>query len=330
MSLLTDRDLQTLNECIDEINAYRGTATFLSTIIAALPKLIPSEYPCVNIFDIETQELTVAIAPPEINAPEEARIFKQFIWEHPVFTHTVDTGDTQAFKISDFLTARQFHNLGLYHDFYRRYGVEDQLSIRLPVPQPIVIGISLCRSRRNFADRDLRLLNMFGGRLIRDWPILETLRQRRAELAHPGHALLTHLKSTVPGITDQEATVWWWLLAQGKNIEEVATLLGIEASTVEKHRERIYKKLGVHNRHTAMIRAREILDLPSQEVSDQASPLLGGTTAQGALLSSSEEPEVVRSPTPQKKRACLKCTEEFLSEGPHHRLCKVCRACTGL
>jgi len=32
-----------------------------------------------------------------------------------------------------------------------------------------------------------------------------------------------------------------------------------------------------------------------------------------------------RSTMKLKRRACLRCDREFLSEGPHHRLCQGCR-----
>jgi hypothetical protein len=33
----------------------------------------------------------------------------------------------------------------------------------------------------------------------------------------------------------------------------------------------------------------------------------------------------VRSRTRMKRRLCLRCDREFLSEGPHNRLCQLCR-----
>jgi hypothetical protein len=35
--------------------------------------------------------------------------------------------------------------------------------------------------------------------------------------------------------------------------------------------------------------------------------------------------KAVRSRSKMKRRPCLRCDREFLSEGPHHRLCQSCR-----
>jgi hypothetical protein len=35
--------------------------------------------------------------------------------------------------------------------------------------------------------------------------------------------------------------------------------------------------------------------------------------------------KAVRSRSKMKRRLCLRCDREFLSEGPHHRLCQSCR-----
>lgn len=37
------------------------------------------------------------------------------------------------------------------------------------------------------------------------------------------------------------------------------------------------------------------------------------------------KPKPKRTSRRLKRRACLRCDREFLSEGPHNRLCNVCR-----
>lgn len=52
-------------------------------------------------------------------------------------------------------------------------------------------------------------------------------------------------------LTPREREVLFWL-ARGKSNAEIGTILGIAASTVGKHLERIYAKLGVENRAAAI------------------------------------------------------------------------------
>lgn len=90
-------------------------------------------------------------------------------------------------------------------------------------------------------------------------------RLRRAELAaaapgrkaqRVGEAKPAELESL--GLTPREAEVLFWV-ARGKTNDEIATVLGIGLTTVKKHLESTYSKLGVENRTTAAAMALEHL-----------------------------------------------------------------------
>jgi DNA-binding CsgD family transcriptional regulator len=57
-------------------------------------------------------------------------------------------------------------------------------------------------------------------------------------------------ESTDPGLTARERQVLEWL-AQGKTNPEIGLILGISSRTVQKHAERLYRKLGVETRLAA-------------------------------------------------------------------------------
>ena len=60
------------------------------------------------------------------------------------------------------------------------------------------------------------------------------------------------------GLTHREAEVLLWV-AQGKSNGEIATILGATENTMKKHLQNIFEKLGVDSRHTATVRALELL-----------------------------------------------------------------------
>lgn len=60
------------------------------------------------------------------------------------------------------------------------------------------------------------------------------------------------------GISPREAEVLLWM-AQGKSNGDIATICGISLGTVKKHTTRIFEKLGVEGRTSAMLRAIEVL-----------------------------------------------------------------------
>jgi hypothetical protein len=81
------------------------------------------------------------------------QVFERHVHEHPLVRHCQQTRDSQAVKISDFLTQGQFHRLGLYNEFFRRLEVEHQMAVTLPSRSPLVIGIAVNRSGKDFWKR---------------------------------------------------------------------------------------------------------------------------------------------------------------------------------
>ena len=76
------------------------------------------------------------------------------------------------------------------------------------------------------------------------------------------------------GLTRRAAETLLWV-AQGKTNAAIATILGITESTVKKHVQEIFKKLGVETRSAAAVRALEVLNsqdrsttLPGSDQSD--------------------------------------------------------------
>jgi DNA-binding NarL/FixJ family response regulator len=63
------------------------------------------------------------------------------------------------------------------------------------------------------------------------------------------------------GLTPRAAETLLWL-SQGKTNSDIATILGITESTVKKHVQEIFDKLGVETRGAAAVRALETLSSP--------------------------------------------------------------------
>jgi DNA-binding CsgD family transcriptional regulator len=61
------------------------------------------------------------------------------------------------------------------------------------------------------------------------------------------------------GLTPRERQIVSWV-AHGKTNREIAAVLWVAPSTVGKHLENIYAKLGVHTRTAAVMRYLSVLD----------------------------------------------------------------------
>ena len=66
------------------------------------------------------------------------------------------------------------------------------------------------------------------------------------------------------GLTPRAAETLLWL-AQGKTNPDIATILGVTESTIKKHVQEMFDKLGVETRGAAAMRALEVLNAESQE-----------------------------------------------------------------
>ena len=67
------------------------------------------------------------------------------------------------------------------------------------------------------------------------------------------------------GLTPRAAETLLWV-AQGKTNSDIATILGITESTIKKHVQEIFEKLGVETRGAATVRALEVLNANPQTV----------------------------------------------------------------
>ncbi|MCB1231384.1 MAG: response regulator transcription factor [Verrucomicrobiae bacterium] len=92
--------------------------------------------------------------------------------------------------------------------------------------------------------------------------LLNAIQARLARLQRVHEASLPSFESAKPleklGLTPAEAKVLLWM-AQGKSNAEIATILTTTVATVKKHAQHIFDKIGVDNRASAMLTAREHL-----------------------------------------------------------------------
>jgi DNA-binding NarL/FixJ family response regulator len=67
------------------------------------------------------------------------------------------------------------------------------------------------------------------------------------------------------GLTARASETLLWI-AQGKTNPDIAAILGITESTVKKHVQEIFEKLGIETRGAATLRALEVLSSPSERI----------------------------------------------------------------
>jgi DNA-binding CsgD family transcriptional regulator len=179
---LERRDFERLLEFLRRTYAISDFDSFRKHVVFGLQSLVPSEINAYNEIDLRTQHNDVVYDRPEaMKLPDGNQIFERHIPEHPLIAYSQSKPGHGAVKISDLLSTTEFHRLGLYNEFFRLIGIEDQMVVSLPSPRPVVVGIALNRARRNFSERDRLLLNLASPHLLQAYRNVEAFSRLKRE-----------------------------------------------------------------------------------------------------------------------------------------------------
>ena len=166
MGHLAHRDIRALVECVTEICALHDLDAFRDHVLRAVSKVVPVELITYTELGLRGQLTTRVVHPAGFITADRARAFEHYKREHPLIWHFSEHPQARVAKISDFLTQREFHRLGLYNEFFRKIGVEHQIVIGLPAPSPRVGGVALSRRGPDFTERDRMLLSVLQPHIV--------------------------------------------------------------------------------------------------------------------------------------------------------------------
>jgi DNA-binding CsgD family transcriptional regulator len=155
MSRTSSADLNAALDFVAEAHSFENADEFRHGILPGLQRLLPSDLVGYNEVDPGGEALVLTYpwqVPVGLNLE-----LPRLAYQHPLISVQLN-GDFGTYKISDFLSARQFHALELYEALYSQIGAEDQIACGLR--GPIVIGIAMNRDRRSFSERDREMLEL--------------------------------------------------------------------------------------------------------------------------------------------------------------------------
>ncbi len=155
MSQVSAADLRDALDFVAEAHSFDDLDAFRHGILPGLQRLLPSDLVGYNEVD-PGGEAFVLTYPWQVPAAVNLEL-PRLAHEHPLISVQLN-GDFGTYKISDFLSARQFHALELYDGIYSEIGAEDQIACGLG--GPVVIGIAMNRDRRSFSERDRAMLDL--------------------------------------------------------------------------------------------------------------------------------------------------------------------------
>lgn len=193
MTQLSAKDLRAALDFVGDAYSFDDLNGFRTGILPGLEKLVPSDLVGYNeVYSATEPALVITYPDPPLGIAGEA--LARLAHQHPLISAQLN-GDDRTYKISDFLSTREFHSLELYDELYRRLGAEDQIAFGLP--GPLVIGIAMNRGRRDFSERDRTMLELLRphlagayGRVLQQMRMGALLAALEGGLAEQGTAVL--------------------------------------------------------------------------------------------------------------------------------------------
>lgn len=230
-------------------DAAQDVTGFARVGVGELARLVASEITTLSVCDPVRNTRRVVGNPEGAISSADRLCFDRYFQVHPLVRYHFDHPHGGSWRISDSLSARDFHASGLYNDYYRHIGIDHAIAVPLFVDRGLLVSFVLNRRGRDFSDNECALLDLVRGPLSALYRHAQACTRER------------HGFAALP-VTRREAEVLTWLAA-GKTDREIAQILGANARTVQKHLQHIYEKLGVETRTAAVMRAMELkLRLP--------------------------------------------------------------------
>ena len=264
---MADIELEDVLALIEEAHAAKTTQVLRQTMVYGVGALIHSEscaWTEISVDAYESKAATLKTADVNdrsIDLPQMVPVFTQYVWQHPVVEHLLNTGEKSAVSISEVQNQSEFQALELYQIFYKPLSVEDQLSVGY-VETGFVTGLSVNRASWGFTDHERHTLTRIANSVF---PFYRTLSQLESSVSQP-HTLIEasinnlSLHSETLGVTEREAELLMHV-AYGLSNKQIAATCSISEGTVRKHLENAFRKLDVTSRVRAIIRAADIIRL---------------------------------------------------------------------
>ena len=194
--VLDEREFRRILDFAAEVSVLADVDTLGDVVVDRLPLLVRCEQIAFNEVDPVAGRTTWTVRPWSELADDTAAWFARHAHQHPVIAHYMRTRDGRPRTISDFMTPEQFHKTALYEHLYARLGAEDQLSCTLPLEAPLLVGIALNRTSRDFSARDREVLNLIRPHVLaayRNAQVYTRLRSTIANLALAADGLVDGL-----------------------------------------------------------------------------------------------------------------------------------------
>lgn len=198
MENLTQTDWQKLLLSIEVLNADIQSNNLAKRLTEAVNLLVSNEIVSFDIFGAGGDyQGYIVFEPFGAVAQDDLQVFGEFVHEHPLYEDLFVNRKQHTMTFSDYVSRRDFEQTALYNEFYRRVGVDHQISVALPVNPENFVTCALSRYHQTFGESERTMMNLFKPHLtaaIRNSWLFEQIRKSeetwKASLEHGEHGII--------------------------------------------------------------------------------------------------------------------------------------------
>lgn len=217
-------------------------------LLTQLKGLIPYSYASILLSDMDPVQpgFTDPVCVPEEFLPVEQKYIKIARKDHTLWTS--ESGYAMVFCESQVLPDNKRLNSPIYQECYSKFHIYDTLQANITYNNTFLGVMTLYRTRQDgvFSNDDVTFMRMVGYHLNRMLYRRLVSGSDNAENA-AGNSDRLHLLTSEYDLTARESQILDALLA-GQPEASISESLNIAPSTLKKHMQHIYRKLGISTR----------------------------------------------------------------------------------
>lgn len=180
MVSLSRRDYRAALDFLEAIGEACDLDDFAARLVGNFNAVIPCAGMSYNEYNLRRRRIRW-ISDVETTADDIAA-FEAHLSTHPMVNHFARHPDGGAVRMSDLLSQRQFRDLGIYRDVYRRHRLERVLGDVIGRGS-LTIATALFRDGDDFSDRDRAMLTLLRPHLARAYRNAEIVTDLRRRLS---------------------------------------------------------------------------------------------------------------------------------------------------
>lgn len=250
-------DVTSLMYCCGDADTLR------KQLLQSLQRLIPHELGACHWIQPSRHEIAAWYEPKRRPLPVSHENFWRLIDTHPL-NRVLFSQPPRAWRLSDVMPRRAFRATELYTTLYRPLHVDCELTVVFPDKQTAgkYFLVSLHRNNHDFTERERDIVNLLLPHIARAQSRLSLPAQHSRAILDDATQFQEWIRQhTTWTLSNREIDVLFWL-AQGKTNDEIGAILGIAGRTAETHALRLYPKIGVENRYSAITTVAQLTAHP--------------------------------------------------------------------